>query len=166
MWLVMEKNQKHFKKDRFAEGMLIYMVSALLLISAGLYVFYRYLGSFEASRASNVEDAFADSFTDEDMYKLLQEQGFDLEMSGFETAEEILQEIYDSLEGRPCSIRRCSSEYRDDAPVYTLRVGSTDVATLYLNNSGDAGFGLNTWEAGTLKLNRDILPEPRWETRM
>lgn len=154
------------KKTRsFKKGLLIYFIIAMVIIGAALAVFWQYLGSFEDSRPNLTAEAFMENVNDAYLEELVLRSAAMFPTTEFEDSAAIALQCFDAVRGQNISIRRRSGNrsqvYTDEVPVYTIREGGSDLAVMVLENSGDAGFGYNTWKVGEVTLAEEFVPVPR-----
>lgn len=155
-----EKKTRSFKK-----GLLIYFVSAIVLVGIALIVFWKFLGSFEDSRPNLTAEAFMETVDDAYLEDLVEKSVEFFPTTEFESSEAIASQCFDAVRGQNISIRRRSGNrnlvYTDEMPVYTIREGGSDLGVLVLENSGNAGFGYNTWEVAKVTLAEEFVPATR-----
>ncbi len=157
----MKKN----KARSFKKGLLIYFVTAIIMIGIALVVFWKFLGSFEDSRPNLTAEAFMETVDDAYLEKLVIQSADLFPTTEFENSEAIASQCFEAIRGQNISIRRRSGSraqvYTDEKPVYTIREGGSDLAVLTLENSGDAGFGYNTWQVAAVTLAEEFIPATR-----
>lgn len=155
------KPKKEKKARKFGKFILIYVLAFLVVIAGGLTALWMYLESYEASRPEHVVEHFLDNVDDAYWEELVSISSSVFATSQFEDGSEIAMQCFDALRGEDYSYRKRTGEYTEEAPVYTIRVGGTDLAKLTLRENGSAGFGFNYWAANTVELVPEFVPAAR-----
>lgn len=149
----------------FKQGLLIYFVTAIVIVVIALLVFWKFLGSFEDSRPNLTAEAFMTNVDDAFLEDLVMNSQEMFPTTEFEDSAVIAAQCFEAVRGLNISIRRRSGNHADifteEAPAYTIRKGGSDMAVLKLSESGDAGFGYNTWEVATVTLAEEFVPDTR-----
>ena len=140
------------KKSRFYHGLFLAVFIALVIIGAGLTVFWKYMDSYEKSRPENLMDIFI-----ADTNYQHWEEGVKLALTNrvtyFESEDEVLNEVLiPALQKDEFSYRKKAGEYTEDAPVYSIRLGAVELGRVELTAAGSAGFGFDLWKISDLTL--------------
>lgn len=140
------KKRRKNRRKAFRRGLVIYSVIFLLIGFGGLYVFSRYLDSFEQGNGDNAVSAWMNGKTEEDYRALMLSEPL-LTLTEFEKNEDIVNAYFDaSCAGKKISFQKTSGVYTDEKPVYTIKAGFADVARVTLRQGKDVGFGFHSWE--------------------
>ncbi len=133
------------KRDHFWKVFLIILLVLIVLIAAGLFVFWKYLAAYEDTLPETVINSY------------IAEQGTDYWVGGVRDAALAAQGEFDykytdedvpdvtSVISKGWSSRRVISESDSDSEVYMVAAGGTDVAKLTLKPTGDKSFGFQYW---------------------
>jgi hypothetical protein len=148
--------RKTKKQRRFARFLLIYSVSFLFLIAIGLFVFWKYIASYEISRPEHTMDTLLASYSNDDWAAMWKDG---LVVSDFEDKDSIFSKLFGSyFRDANYTYRKSSGEYTDDHPAYIVRSGTTDLFRVSLAPKGHeaAGFGFQLWETAAIQ---PLVPE-------
>ena len=78
--------------------------------------------------------------------------GFNPELSRFDDAEELFAGYFDAaLANANYTYRKDAGASTNDAQAYVVRAGAVELCRVTLDAVGDAGFGMNLWEAGKIE---------------
>lgn len=137
---------------RFAKGMLIYALIVLIIFAAVLFVFSRFLKSYEESQpVSSVKEYIYNLSEDHvsDLAKPFTESLSSLEDSSL-VAPIILEDLKESSPVR-------GKSDSENTIVYFLRNGNNYLEKLTLSKGDDCGFGFNSWQVSGEELFADSL---------
>lgn len=152
------KQRKEKKRLGFYPKLLVSALIALAVIGIGLVVFWNFIDAYERSRPDNVMNSFLEN-TDNSYWL----EGLTEIAAGrttyFESADEVTREIITpALQASALSYHKKVSEYTDEKPVYTLRLGSAELARVVLTPAEKkAGFGFNLWEIEKIELQTNLI---------
>jgi len=155
------KPKKEKKKRKFGKFLLIYILTFLVVIAGAITLLWLYLDAYEATRPEHVVEKFLDSVDESYWEELVSVSSGVFTTSQFEDGGDIAMQCFDALRGEEESFRKRGGEYADDKPVYTIRLGGTDLAKLTLRENGSAGFGFHYWAADTVELAPEFVPTAR-----
>ena len=124
----------------------------LLVVGAvGCLGLYKYLESYEISRPEHIMDDLMATTSKEQWYAHALD-GFDPELSRFDNAEELFAGYFDAaLANANYTYRKDAGASTEDAVAYVIRAGAVELCRVTLDAVGDAGFGMNLWEAGDIE---------------
>lgn len=136
-----KKNRKG--PGRFFLGMVIYAVVFLTLMVGGLYVFWDFMESYEASRPKNTMDAYIAQLTAGEMVKNADD--FLAELDGsLHSREDVTQIVSESLTDK-LSYAKKSSESTENRQVYVLRCGSRVIGQVDILAGEPDRYGSRIW---------------------
>lgn len=144
------------KKHRFAVGLAIYGAVLLLLIIAGLFLFWRYIAAYERSLADGVMDSYMTDGLAEEI-----DRGIDRFASAretvFESAGEIARVLRSSVESGGLTYRKALQEHTPEEPVYSIRLDRRELGRVYLRSDpgGVRDFGFPRWFVHRVELDLD-----------
>lgn len=139
----MSKTEKRVKHPLLL-GMVIYAVLFLALTAGGLYVFWNFMGAYEASRPANCIDAYAEELTAEKIAD--SSAGLIAQVDhNLQSEEACRQVILDALSGGITYAKK-TSECTDDRMVYVLRSGSHIIGSVTMNTTEVDDFGFAHWQ--------------------
>lgn len=144
------------RRHRFALGLFIYVIIMLLLIFAGLFIFWQYIASYEFSRVEGVMD----DYMDEELTGTLDreiERFSATNASELEPAENIAAALHAAVDGGELTYRKTPGEYSPDAPVYSVRLDKQELGRVYFRSysGGPLAFGFNYWFANRSEFDFD-----------
>ena len=114
------------RRHRFALGLFIYVIIMLLLIFAGLFVFWQYIASYEFSRVEGVMDDYMAEELDEALDREI-ERFSASNATELESAETIAAALRSAVDEGELTYRKTAGEYSPDAPVYSLRLDKREL---------------------------------------
>lgn len=134
------------RKHRFALGLFVYIMIMLLVIFAGLFIFWQYIAAYEFSRTDGLmDDYMAEELTD----------AIDHEIARFaaahetelEPAEAVAAALHAAVDGGELTYRKAPQEYSPDAPVYSVRLNKQELGKVYFRSysGGPLAFGFDYW---------------------
>ena len=147
----------------FGKAMLVYCIVLIVAVAAALAVFWKYLEAYEFTRPERVMAQF-EQMADESYWKTAIESSFSVTPTEFETKSALVDELCLDLirEGDMSYVK--DEEYTEEAPVYLVYVGGTELCRVYLSPQlgGEAGFGLEYMSIDKVELLAGFIsPEPR-----
>lgn len=147
----------------FGKAMLVYCIVLIVAVAAALAVFWKYLEAYEFTRPERVMAQF-EQMADESYWKTAIESSFSVTPTEFETKSALVDELCLDLirEGDMSYVK--DEEYTEEAPVYLVSVGGTELCRVYLSPQlgGEAGFGLEYMSIDKVELLAGFIsPEPR-----
>lgn len=147
----------------FGKAMLVYCIVLIVAVAAALAVFWKYLEAYEFTRPERVMAQF-EQMADESYWKTAIESSFSVTPTEFETKSALVDELCLDLirEGKMSYVN--DEEYTEEAPVYLVYVGGTELCRVYLSPQlgGEAGFGLEYMSIDKVELLAGFIsPEPR-----
>ena len=147
----------------FGKAMLVYCIVLIVAVAAALAVFWKYLEAYEFTRPERVMAQF-EQMADESYWKTAIESSFSVTPTEFETKSALVDELCLDLirEGKMSYVN--DEEYTEEAPVYLVSVGGTELCRVYLSPQlgGEAGFGLEYMSIDKVELLAGFIsPEPR-----
>lgn len=134
------------RKYRFAIGLFVYILIMLLLIFAGLFVFWQYIAAYEFSRTEGMMDDYMaeelPAAIDREIERFAAAHATELEPA--ESVASALRAVVDAGE---LSYRKAAPEYTADAPVYSVRLNKQELGKVYFRpySGGPLAFGFNYW---------------------
>lgn len=135
---------KERKKHGFGLAMLIYGLVLLLIVAAGLTVFWKFISEYEATRPNQTADKFIASIDE----SVIRDASADF-VAGlnhdFQSEDEIYSIIMDYV-SPGFSYVKMVSESTDDNIVYMLVCNNKDVGRFEIRSSDAGKFGFNFWE--------------------
>ncbi|MCM1149862.1 MAG: hypothetical protein NC319_07250 [Butyricicoccus sp.] len=134
------------RKHRFAIGLFVYIIIMLLIIFAGLFVFWQFIAAYEFSRTEGIMDDFmAEEATD----------AIDREIERFAAAHETVLEsagdiaavLHAYVSSGELGYRKATGEYSADAPVYSVRLDKQELGKVWFRSysGGPLAFGFDYW---------------------
>ena len=146
------------KKKRlgFYRVLLLCVAVALALISVGLVIFWHYIDAYEKSRPDNVMVALLES-PDYTYWEAGIEAAAPGMVSYFEDADTVTQDVlFPALRAGTLSYHKRVGEHTDEAPVYTMRLGTAELSRVTLRAAGTVGFGFARWEVAEFTLEESF----------
>lgn len=133
-------------KNGFLKGLLIYVISAVVIIAAGLVVFWNYISAYEMSRT----DGVMERYMAEDLNRTLQHavQNFvEQEPSAFESGEERKNALQGMFQNGEWSYRKDAEQFMPETPVYKIFLDKEELGGVRLASEpgGLFSFGLSRW---------------------
>lgn len=144
------------RKHRFAAALAIYAAVLLLLILAGLFLFWQYIAAYELSLADGAMDSYmADGLT-EDINREIDRFASTHE-TVFESAGEIAAVLRSSVESGQLTCRKALRESTPDEPVYSIRLNEQELGRVYLRSydRSTLNFGFPRWFVHRVELDLD-----------
>lgn len=128
-------------------GMAIYAVVFLIAAGIGLYIFWDFIASYEASRPDNTIDTYVSQLTVEEIVNEADDALIAQIDTNLQSEEECRQLIADSLTGEITYAKK-TSESTDTQMVYAIRCGSKVIGSVTLKSVEVDRFGFSRWEIG------------------
>lgn len=145
------------RRRRFAIGLAVYAAVLLLLIIAGLFLFWQYMAAYERSLADRVMERYMVDGLAEDVDREI-ERFAAAHGTVFESAEKIAAALRLAVEsgGEPDS-RKSPREYTPEEPVYSIRLDGRELGRVYLQSysGGALDFGFPRWFVHRVELELD-----------
>lgn len=140
-------------KHGFWKGLLIYVICAVVLIFAGLGVFWMYMAAYEASRTDGVMDRYMETQLWPDLEQAIAD--FVEGRTRYEPEEAQAEALRDILESGELSYRKDPEKYHERTPVYIVLLDKRELGRIWLKSeSGDLfSFGLPRWEVRSSGFN-------------
>ena len=140
-------------KNGFLKGLLIYVITMVVLIFVGLGVFWQYIAAYERSRPEGVMARYVAQDLPVTVARSIGNFA-ENERSELETPEARTAALEERLSGE-FSYRKTPGEFTQETPVYTVRVGETELGTVRLvaRGGGLMSFGFSRWAVGESALN-------------
>jgi len=142
------------RQRRFGFYKILLLILAVMIaaICAGTVVFWRYIEAYEISRHQHIIQSLREN-TDYDFWQRSVESAMaplltEFEADGATPLDPHLSKIRDV----EYTLRQKSDENTAEAPVYVVRAGARDIGVVRLTPHGNAGFGFNLWEVGSIEL--------------
>lgn len=134
------------RKHRFALGLFIYIIIMLLIIFAGLFLFWQFIAAYEFSRTDGLMDDYMAKDLTEDIDHEIERFAAAHE-SEFESAEDVAAALHAAVDGGELTYRKASQEYSSDAPVYSVRLNKQEFGKVYFRSysGGPLAFGFDYW---------------------
>lgn len=132
------------KKHGFGFTMLIYGLVLILIVAAGLFVFWKFIAEYEASRPNQTADKFIASI-DESVVREASADFVDSLNRDFQSEDEIYA-IINEYVSSGFSYVKMVSESTDDDIIYMLVANSKDVGRFEIKPAESGKFGFNFWE--------------------
>lgn len=154
----MENEQKRPKKKRsaFGKGILIYAVVALILIGAGLGVFWFFIKDYEEGMPSHGMEQVMEAFNEERITELVGDQTFG--NSGvLEDASVWINWYKEQIKGKEMTFEE-ARENTDLTPTYVVKAGEKAVGKVTLEVTGKNRFKFNIWGMDKLDVS-EYLPK-------
>lgn len=132
------------RKHRFAIGLFIYVIIMLLLIAAGLFVFWQYIAAYEFSRTDGLmDDYMAEELTDAIDHEI--ERFAAAHETELEPAEAVAAALHAAVDGGELTYRKAPQEYSTDAPVYSVRLNKQEFGKVWFRSysGGPLAFGFD-----------------------
>lgn len=134
------------RKHRFAIGLFVYIVIMLLIIFAGLFVFWQYIAAYEFSRTEGLMDDFmAEEATDAIDREI--ERFAAAHESVLESADDVAATLHAYVNSGELGYRKATGEYSSDAPVYSVRLDKEELGKVWFRSysGGPLAFGFSYW---------------------
>ena len=135
---------------KFLKGMLIYALVVLIIFAAVLFIFSRYLASYEKSQPISAVNEYLGSISEEkvsELSKPIVESLSDLSDGSYVTGK-LLDNIKNSTPVR-------GKSESADTLVYYLKSGNSYIEKLTLSKGEDCGFGYNSWKVSGEEIYPD-----------
>ena len=136
-------------------GMTIYAVVFLIAAGVGLFIFWNFIASYEASRPDNTIEDYVSQLTVEDIVDTVDDDLIMQVDTNLQTEEECRKVIMDSLTGEITYAKK-TSESTDTRMVYAIRCGSKLVGSVTLNSVEVDKFGFARWEIGEAEFEMSL----------
>lgn len=144
------------RRHRFAIALGIYAALALLLILAGLFVFWQYIAAYELSLVDEAMDHYvADGLAEEldqeiDRFSAARE-------TAFESAGEIAGVLRSAVEGAALTYRKAPLAYTPERPVYSVLLDGRELGrvTFCSQPGGKRDFGFPRWSVQGAEFDFD-----------
>lgn len=133
-------------KSKFAKGLLIYVAVMLVIIFAGLFVFWQFISAYELSRTAGVMDRYMETELRPELEQAAAEFVSDRQ-SAFESEEEQTRAILARISAGTLTYRKDPEKFTEEAPVYAVRLDKQVIGTVELESrpGGPFSFGLSRW---------------------
>lgn len=144
------------RRHRFAIALTIYTAVLLLLILAGLFLFWQYIAAYELSLVDGVmEDYLADGLA-EDINRDI-DRFASAHETVFESAGDISAFLRSAVEGGELTYRKAPQEYTAEEPVYSIRLDKRELGRVYFRSysGGALDFGFSRWFVHRTELDLD-----------
>lgn len=135
--------------------LLIISLVLVLLITAGGFLFARYMSEYEASRIETVLDSFKEEY-DLDRIALLIADNLPSDCGKFLSAEQTVSSLIMPALGDDYYCTKRTGEYTDEAPVYTVMIGEREIASVSFEKTGKSFFGFDEWSKGKVEYTGDF----------
>lgn len=144
------------RKRNFVLGLFIYAVIVLLLIFAGLFLFWQYIAAYEFSRVDGVMDSYMEDELDNAINREIDRFAAAHE-SAFESAEDIAAALHSAVDDGELTWRKSPQEYSSDTPVYSVRLDRQELGRVYFRpySGGPLSFGFDYWFANRAEFDFD-----------
>ncbi len=128
----------------------------VILIAAGLALFYDFIDAFDESQPQNPAEAaaaFANSLDADSARELLLRATEDVEWQSEASAEKYISECIAALEGENTFCRRSGGD--DARPVYSLMAGGREVLLLELESTPTGRYSFTSWRVCDTSIGPD-----------
>lgn len=134
------------RKHRFAIGLFAYIIIMLLIIFAGLFVFWQYIAAYEFSRTEGLMDDFMAGEAAEAIDREIERFAAAHE-SVLESADDVAAALHAYVNSGELGYRKASGEYSAEAPVYSVRLDNEELGKVWFRSysGGPLAFGFNYW---------------------
>ena len=149
------KNPEKKRMPLFWRIFLIVSLVLVLLITAGGFVFARYMSEYEASRIETVLDNFKEEYN-LDRLAVLIADNLPNDCGKFLSAEQTVSSLIMPALGDDYILTKRVGEYTDDTPVYTVMIGDREIARVSFEKTGHSFFGFDEWSDGKLEYTGDF----------
>ncbi len=144
----MAKAAKKKKLNRFSKFIIIYSVTALIVMTAVWGVLYVFLSDYEEGRPAAAMDRIMADFNANDIDKVLSSAS--LTTNEFENQDIIAAFLKSKLEGQEISYRKSNGEYSETTPIYIVYSGDAPVARIELIEKNKNFFKFTKWQLGSI----------------
>ena len=149
------KNSEKKRMPLFWRIFLIVSLVLVLLITAGGFVFARYMSEYEASRIETVIDNFKEEY-DLDRLAVVIAENLPSDCGKFLSAEQTVSSLIMPALGDDYICTKRVGEYTDDKPVYTVMIGEREIGRVSFEKTGSSFFGFDEWSEGKLEYTGDF----------
>ena len=140
------------RRFRFYKILLLVVLVFVAAIGVGAVVFWRYIESYEISRHEHTIQSLRENI-DYDFWERSLESALIRLLTEFETdASEPMERHLPKIRDQQYTFRQKTDESTPQNPVYIIRAGPRDIGVVRLSPAGDAGFGFNLWEVGSIEF--------------
>lgn len=133
-------------KSKFAKGLLIYVAVMLVIIFAGLFVFWQFISAYELSRTAGVMDRYMETELRPELEQAVAE--FVEGRTEYESEDAQTQALMDILNSGALDYRKDPERFHERTPVYIIRLDKQELGKVWLKpeDGGLLSFGLPRWE--------------------
>lgn len=133
-------------KSKFAKGLLIYVLVMLVIIFAGLFVFWQFIAAYELSRTAGVMDRYMETELRPELEQAVAD--FVSGRTEYESEEAQTQALMDILNGGELDYRKDPERFHERTPVYIIRLDKQELGKVWLKpeSGGLFSFGMPRWE--------------------
>ncbi len=130
----------------------------VVLIVAGLFVFYDFMGAYENAQPQNTADAYAESISEDALIKLVTESLDKLDMK-YEKAETFTDIFRDAYAKNAPKAQKLLTESTSDSPVYSIICGETQVCKITLSKDGEGKYRFDSWRVENVVASTEGIVE-------
>ena len=133
-------------KSKFAKGLLIYVLVMLVIIFAGLFVFWRFIAAYELSRTDGAMDRYMETALPAELEQAITD--FVAGRTDFESEEAQTRALGERLSVGTLTYRKDPERFAEEAPMYLIRLDKQVIGTVELKSEpgGLFSFGLSRWD--------------------
>ena len=142
------------RKSRFGFYKILLMIASLMLIAIGVgtFIFWQFINAYEISRPEHIIKSLQDNI-DYDFWERAAVNSLTPLLTEFETdGYTAMNPHIGKIRDVPYYFRQKTDESTSGSPVYIVRAGARDIGIVRLSSVGDAGFGFNLWEVGSIEF--------------
>lgn len=145
------------RRHRFAIALTIYAAALLLLILAGLFLFWHYIAAYELSLVDGVMDDYLADGLAEDINRDI-DRFASAHETVFESAGDIAGFLRSAVESDELTWRKSLQDYTPEEPVYSIRLGKQELGRVYFRSysGGALDFGFSRWFVHRTELDLDV----------
>lgn len=141
---------KKNKLSIFKKFLIIYAGILLLAGFITIIVLYNFLKDYEEGIPSNCMDKVIDSFTEDKIEDLLEENN--VSFSEFENTKVVSEYLKGKLSDGEVIYRKKAGEYSEKTPVYVVKAGDTAIAKVSLVSAGKNKSKFTKWKIGEISF--------------
>ncbi len=141
---VRKKHVEPRKKDGFAVGFILYLLSLFVMILIGWTILWLRMDVYEKSRPGKEIEKFIAATSNEYWQNFLIEKGMS-------------KTYIETLDLEDVSFAKRLDLYTEEMPVYSVRFGNVEVLLVSLTEGTELPFGYSEWEIGDIQLTKGKL---------
>lgn len=137
--------KKRKKQNNFWKIYGLVVGCVFLAILCGFFVFYSYMGAYEASQPQAAADGYLAGITEDDILAMAETEIGKLSMK-YEDPDSYLEIYKNALAENKPLCQKLLTESTAEAPVYSVMCGEVEMCRMVLAEDGKGGFGFARWK--------------------